>query len=282
MNSFNTFSLLFYIRTDRKNKENEASIYMRITINGQRAEISTKRYIDPDNWDSHSSKAKGYKPKYKELNQYLETLKSSVNIHHSQMVKLGEQITAQSLKNKLLGISENQRTLLEVFKYHNQNLKELEGTYYASATIKRYETTLTHVKAFLKHQYILNDILMNQVKYSFITDFEHYFKVVKKCNHNTSIKYIKNFRKIINLAIKNEWLTKDPFAKYQVRIKDVKRVYLTGEELQNLENRNIFISRLEIVRDIFVFCCYTGLSYVDVSKLRKNKFFIKKGLEIFH
>uniref|UniRef100_UPI0037427170 phage integrase SAM-like domain-containing protein n=1 Tax=Sunxiuqinia indica TaxID=2692584 RepID=UPI0037427170 len=119
---------------------------------------------------------------------------------------MGEEVTAQHLKNKFLGISEDRRMLIEVFEYHNHQLKELEGTSYASATIKRYTTTLDHIKAFLVFKYKLNDIPLNRLKYSFITDLEHYFKVTRKCNHNTTIKYIKNFRKVINLAIKNGWL----------------------------------------------------------------------------
>ncbi|WP_321285815.1 phage integrase SAM-like domain-containing protein [uncultured Sunxiuqinia sp.] len=126
--------------------------------------------------------------------------------------------------------------LIEVFEYHNHQLKELEGINFASATVKRYKTTLDHIKAFLVFKYKINDIPLNRIKYSFITDLEHYFKVNRKCNHNITIKYIKNFRKVINLAIKNEWLAKDPFSKYQAKIVEVRREYLLKAELQNIEN----------------------------------------------
>ncbi|WP_346863816.1 site-specific integrase [uncultured Draconibacterium sp.] len=277
MENFNTYNLAFVLRKSRKNNEGKSPVYMRITVNGQRAEVSIKRNIHTDNWENKACKAKGYKSEVKQLNQYLETLKALMNDYHTEMVKMGEEITAQSLKNKFLGISEDRRMLIEVFEYHNHQLKELEGTNYASATIKRYTTTLDHIKAFLVFKYQLNDIPLNRLKYSFITDLEHYFKVTRKCNHNTTIKYIKNFRKVINLAIKNEWLSKDPFAKFQAKIVEVKREYLLKDELKNIEDLNLAFPRLDIVRDIFVFSCYSGLAYVDVANLTKNN--IRLGID---
>ena len=277
MESFNTYNLAFVLRNGRKNNVGKSPVYMRITVSGQRAEVSIKRYIHPDNWENKANKAKGYKSEVKQLNQYLESLKALMNDYHTEMIKLGEEVTAQSLKNKFLGISEDRRMLLEVFEYHNQQLKELEGTNYASATIKRYKTTLDHIKAFLAFKYSINDIALNRIKYSFITDLEHYFKVTRKCNHNTTIKYIKNFRKVINLAIKNEWLAKDPFAKFQAKIVEVKRDYLLKDELQNIEDLKLSFPRLDMVRDIFVFSCYSGLAYVDVANLTKNN--IRLGID---
>ncbi len=277
MENFNTYNLAFVLRKSRKNNEGKSPVYMRITVNGQRAEVSIKRNIHTDNWENKACKAKGYKSEVKQLNQYLETLKALMNDYHTEMIKMGEEVTAQSLKNKFLGISEDRRMLIEVFEYHNHQLKELEETNYASATIKRYTTTLDHIKAFLVFKYQLNDIPLNRLKYSFITDLEHYFKVTRKCNHNTTIKYIKNFRKVINLAIKNEWLSKDPFAKFQAKIVEVKREYLLKDELQSIEDLNLTFPRLDIVRDIFVFSCYSGLAYVDVANLTKNN--IRLGID---
>ena len=113
----------------------------------------------------------------------------------------------------------------------------------------------------------MDDIILKEIRYSFITDLKHFLKVTRKCNHNSSQKYIRKFRKIINNAIKNNWLDKDPFKSYRVKLKDTKRVFLTREELQALEVVKLPIKRLEQVRDVFIFCCYTGLSYVDVEKL---------------
>ncbi len=120
-------------------------------------------------------------------------------------------------------------------------------------------------------------MFLKELSYSFIADFEQYFKVERKCNHNTTVKYLKNFRKVINLAIKNEWLNRDPFAKYKATFKQVKREFLTKEELNKLESKELKIERLDMVRDIFTFCCYTGLSFVDVDKLTHEN--IRLGID---
>lgn len=275
--NFDTYNLTFVLRKERKNKDGESPIYMRITVDGVRSEVAIKRYIHPSNWESKACKPKGYKDEIKKLNQYLDSIKAYINDCHTEMVKLGEEITAKSLKNKFLGNSVEKRMLIDVFEYHNLQLKELEGISYASSTIKRYNTTLDHIKAFMKYKYKTQDIPINSIKYSFITDLEHYFKITRKCNHNSAMKYIKNFRKVINLAIRNEWLSKDPFAKYQAKIIEVKRDFLSKEELQSIEELEIDFPRLDIVRDIFIFSCYSGLAYIDVSNLTKNN--IQLGID---
>ena len=146
-------------------------------------------------------------------------------------------------------------------------VKSRVGVDFSRSTYTRYQKTSDHVSNFLLHQYKLDDILLKQIQYSFITDLEHYLKTIRKCNHNSTQKYIRNFRKIINNAIKNDWLDKDPFKAYRVKLKDTKRVFLTKEELTALEEKQFAVDRLDQVRDVFVFCCYTGLSYVDVEKL---------------
>lgn len=277
MNSFSTLNVKFLIRKNRSNSKDEAPIYIRISIDAERVEISTGRFINPDNWDSRSSKAIGKKKGNIQINKYLEAIKNSIYDHHTEMVKNGELLSAKRLKSRFLGLNENQKTLLQVFEYHNQQMKALLGSTYAAATIKRYDTTIEHVRNFLKYQYQVQDLLLQHIKYSFISDFEHYFKVVRKCNHNTTIKYLKNVRKVINLAIKNEWLEKDPFVKFQAKIIEVKRDFITKEELQKLEDLKLSFPRLDVVRDIFVFACYSGLAYVDVSNLTKNN--IRLGID---
>jgi hypothetical protein len=165
-----------------------------------------------------------------------------------------------------LGKEQSKKSLLEAFTDHNQMMASRVGIDFSKSTYTRYSTTKDHVKAFLKQQYDLADIQLRQLRYSFITDLEHFLKIIRKCNHNSTLKYPRNFRKIINLSVKNDWLDKDPFKDYRVKLKDTKRVCLTREELTALEEKQFGIDRLDQVRDVFVFCC-TGFSYVDVEKL---------------
>jgi site-specific recombinase XerD len=277
MNAFSTLNISFLIRKNRSNKRGDAPIYMRVSVDQERVEIATGRYINPKNWNSKQNKALPRKKGGIQINQFLDALKNRIYDHHTEMVKNGEHINAKKLKARLLGIDEDRKTLLEVFEYHNKQITELIGITYAPATIQRYNTTLDHIKSFLQHQYNLKDIALHRIKYSFIIDLEHYFKTVRKCNNNTTYKYLKNFKKVINIAIKNEWLNKDPFAKYKSTLVEVKREFLNKEELQKLQDLKLSIPRLDFVRDIFLFSCYSGLTYVDVTNLTMDN--IRRGID---
>jgi site-specific recombinase XerD len=166
---------------------------------------------------------------------------------------------------------------MEVFLHHNEMMKNRVGIDFSQSTFTRYSTTFEHIENFLKHSIGKYDTALQDIKYSLITDLEHYLKTVRKCNHNSTLKYIRNFRKIINLAVRNDWMDRDPFKAYRVKLKDTKRVFVAKEELKALEEKQIAIPRLEQVPDVFVFCCYTGLSYVDVEKLSPKD--IQTGLD---
>ena len=278
MSERQTLSILFYLRKDKGVNKKETPIYMRITVNGQRAELTTHRRIIQSKWNSAGGFAKGTKEEAKSLNNYLDILRNKVYEAQRNLIEDNEQVTALLLRNGVQGKAKKQYSLLKVFEFHNSQMaSEVNNKHYAPATIKRYNTTLKHIKAYIFYKYGTSDLFLSQLNHEFVTGLEHYFKVVKKCNHNTSIKYIKNLRKIINLAYKNDWIRKDPFAGFTVKIKPVKREYLTDEELGKIENLKIAIPRLETVRDIFVFSCYTGFSYTDVESLTSHN--IRKGID---
>ena len=247
---------------------------LRITVNGCRAEISVKRKIDPERWDSSANRVKGNKDDAREINALIDKLMLRLNKIYARLVEEDDVVTADKIKQIFQGKETVRKTLLEAFDHHNQMMKSRVGIDFSPSTYTRYKTTYDHIKNFLLHQYSQSDIFLQQIRYSFITDLEHYLKVVRKCNHNSTLKYIRNFRKIINMGVKNDWMDKDPFKAYQVKLKDTKRVFLTREELQALEVKQIDINRLDQVRDVFVFCCYTGLSYVDVEKLSPKEIVI--------
>jgi hypothetical protein len=193
---------------------------IRITVDGQRAEISIKRKIDPDRWDSNANKMKGNKEDAKEINSLIDILTVKLNRIYNRLVENEEIITARKIKNIFLGKDVNKKTLLEAFVLHNEMMKSRVGIDFAESTFTRYHTTNDHIIQFLRHQYNFNDIQLKNIQFSFITNLEHFLKVVRKCNYNSTQKYIRNFRKIINMAIKNDWLDKDPF---QVIPRKVKR-----------------------------------------------------------
>jgi len=265
-----SLGVLLHIRKDKLNKKGEAPIFLRVTVNGKRAEISTKYFVVPEKWNSEAGQVKGTKPEIKALNRFLLDQKSKAYSIYEKMVEENVRVTSALIKDRFLGKQKKSKSLFVVFEIHNQTVKERIGIDYAETTYTRFETTLTHVKNFVKFQYGKDDFFLKELNYQFIEDLDHYLKTVRKCNHNTSIKYIKNLKKVISLAVKREWLNKDPFVQFCVKLEDTKRVYLSREELDRLEKKEFKMRRLEMIRDFFVFSCYTGYPYSEIEKLEPH------------
>jgi len=265
-----TFSVLFYVKKAKAIANGTAPIYLRITIDGRQTEIAAKRYILPDKWNSQAQKVSGASEEVKSINAYLKTLEQEVYQAQHQMLKDKANITPESLKARLLGKDERQRMLVDIFKDHNRKVETLVGNEFSPSTLKRYETSLKHTIEFLQWKYKIKDIDIRQVDHAFIADFEFYLRSVRKCNNNSAVKYIRNFGKVIRICLANGWLDRNPFANYKTRVKEVDRVFLTEEEIQAMASKEIKIERIAQVRDIFLFCCYTGLAYIDVKQLTPN------------
>ena len=269
-----TFGLLFYLKKSKASASGTLPIYLRITIDGKRTEISTKRTIEIKKWSVEANKAIGRTEDIRELNAYLDSLVSKVYQCQRDLIQDNKEVTTETLKNKFLGIEENQVTLINLFKDHNKQVEKLIGNGYSAGTLERYKTVCKHLQEFMKHRYNVSDFRLNKINHKFITDFEFYLKSERECAHNSTIKYIKNFKKIVRIAIANDWIVKDPFLNYKVQLKEVKREFLSEEEMQTMLEKDLHTHRLELVRDIFIFCCYTGLAYSDVKKLSKDSLVI--------
>ncbi len=269
-----TFGLLFYLKKSKASASGTLPIYLRITIDGKRTEISTKRTIEIKKWSVEANKAIGRTEDIRELNAYLDSLVSKVYQCQRDLIQDNKEVTTETLKNKFLGIEEKQVTLINLFKDHNKQVEKLIGNGYSAGTLERYKTVCKHLQEFMKHTYNVSDFRLNKINHKFITDFEFYLKSERECAHNTTIKYIKNFKKIVRIAIANDWIVKDPFLNYKVQLKEVKREFLSEEEMQTMLDKDLHTHRLELVRDIFIFCCYTGLAYSDVKKLSKDSIVI--------
>jgi len=267
-----TFSVSFYQRLDKTDANNTAPVFMRVTVNGERAEIATNRRFDIKRWSN--GKPIGSSKEAKIFADYLHSLREKIYEIQRNLLDRNEIITASKIKQFYQGKGQSVKSLIEAFEIHNNQMQSLIGKDFKQATLQRYEITLRHVKEFLHYQYKCNDMYLVELKYMFITDFEFFLKTVRKCEHNSTIKYIRNLRKIINIAVRNEWLIKDPFERFSCKLKEVDRGFLTPEELNVLESKQFSIQRVEMVRDMFVFACYTGLAYAEVFKL-SNEHIVK-------
>ncbi len=264
-------SILFYAKRAKTTTDGLVPIYIRVTVDGERIELSTKRYTHPDKWSIEGSCMKGYSGEAKSINSFLDALKAKVYDYQQQLIREDELVNAENMRNKILGIDKRSHMLIGIFQQHNDEIKALIGKDYAAATHVRYETSLKHTEDFLKWKYKVSDLDIRKIDHEFITSYEFYLKSVCNCCQNTTSKYIKNFGKIIRICLANGWIQKNPFINYKSKMVEVERAFLSMEEIETMLNKTFVSDRLNQVKDIFLFSCFTGLAYADVKKLsRKN------------
>ncbi|OJU55288.1 MAG: recombinase [Bacteroidales bacterium 45-6] len=262
-----TFSLLYVIRKHRLLKNGEASIYLRITVNGEVADITTKRSVRPEMWDQRRECSLGKLHRDKELNHYLETIKTRLYQIHREFEIDGKRITAKALRDSFYGKDEDSKTLGDVYREHNKKCRALIGIDYSRSTVEKFDTSLSHLIEYIQYQYGKDDILLSELNGLFVTDFDFYLKTVRKCQNNSSIKHLKNLKKVVRIALANDWIKKDPFFGIQFKHEETHVEFLTQEELERIMNKEFELPRLELVRDIFVFCSFTALAFIDVKNL---------------
>ena len=265
----NTFGVIFYLRKYKTTNDGKAPIYARITVNGSRIDLSVKRSIEPGNWNANKGMARGSREEIVKLNNYLEQYRSGIVESYQGLLLQKKLITAELVKDKFTGEDQAGFTLCKLMEYHNkEQAQELE-----QGTMKNYYTTQKYIKEFIKERFKTSDKYLSELTYKFIFDFEYFLrnrkpeKGQKALENNGVMKHLERFCKMVNLAVRLEWLDRNPFHAHKLKFNKVEREYLTKDELARIEAKNFTIARLQIVQDLFIFSCYTGLAYIDVFNL---------------
>ncbi|MBC6368686.1 recombinase [Algoriphagus sp. AK58] len=266
-----SFRMTFFLKARKKSTEELRHIFLRLTVNGETREISTKLDWSKKRWASKTGMATGTKEDALRLNAFLDSIKIKVMQARLQLMEKGKDVTVDALRNLLLGESEENQHLLQIFKRHNAHMESLVGSEFAPGTLERYKTSFDHTKAYIKWKYGKDDIEIGKLDFEFISDYEYWFKSVRKCSHNTTVKYLANMKKIVLDCVKRGWIPRDPFMNYKLVKKEVYREALTEEELERISKKVFPTERLNQIRDIFIFSCYTGLAYIDVKNLGKQQ-----------
>lgn len=267
-----TFSILFYLKRTAVKKNGLCPVLGRITINGAYSQFSTKVDVFPALWNVSAGKVVGRDKESLQMNATLESIKASLTKIYRDLLEKESFVTPERIKNIFFGIETNQETLLKLFEKHNEDVFNLIGNGKTKATYQKYEITRKHLTNFLKLKYNLSDIPLKEIKHLFLIDFEIYLLTTANCKTNTVSKFMQFFKRIIIIAKNNGWIHKDPFSNYKIKLEKVDRGYLTRQELDKIMGKIFTIQRLEQVRDIFIFSCFTGLAYIDVKNLRKSNF----------
>ncbi len=264
-------SVLFYIRKKGTSDPTMATIYLRITVNGKRAEVSTMRKVPLSKWNAKANKVMGYTIEAKQTNRHLDVIKNRIyEIYQNLLNQDMEIVSAAGIRDEYIGANKNRKLILEMFEEHNFRMERLIGKDYSFRTLQRYKTTKKHLAKYIKASYGLMDYPLKKIDVKYVNGFIYFLKSEQNLSHNSALKYVSYFKKIVRVAYANGWLNKDPFYNFKLRPKTIDKEFLSNDELVKLIQSDFSIPRLEHVRDVFIFSCYTGLAYVDVAKLRED------------
>lgn len=260
------FQVSFFLRRDRM-KEGNAPIYLKISTKKVSTRMSINHYVDPNDWDVRKGCVKYGRPKHDIINDYIDELRLSIMHAQKTLLSDDEDVSPGNIIRVLQGDYNREYTLLEVFRNHNTDMQTRIGHGFSEGSHKNYRLTYRHIEKFLKTQYKVPDISIKRVDHRFLTEFDHFMRVVQGNVPNGSMKNLVRLKKIIRIAMHNDWLTKDPFRNFKITIEQPTRTVLSPQELEQLEKTEITNAKLAKARDIFLFMCYTGLAYVDINNL---------------
>lgn len=264
----NTFKVLFLIRRNQVNKEGKCAIMIRITVDGEYERINSTLTIEPELWDSAASKAIGRSSKIAEFNKRIEDIRHVIKEHYYDILNRHGYVTAEMVKNAYTGVTAKEESLVPLYLQHLEDTKKLVGLSKADPTYKKYERMYRRVVEFMKKKYNITDIPLREIKLSFITDLEFFLRTEYKYSQNTTYKCMKFFKQVINKGIRAGLIFVDPFNGYKISCERVDRGFLSEDELAKMMAKTFGSKRLEQVRDIFIFACFTGLAYIDLANLR--------------
>ena len=266
--------ILFWLYKSRVNSKGTSPVKMRITINTQRIDFSTFIEVPKDKWDQQDQRVRGMDELAIQYNNTLSALRSLAWDCYNQKLRSKQPLTVEIIKAEILGRDKPNYTLLDAIDFQIANLSARVGNDVSINTVKKYKTIKLKVVNFLQNKLRRNDYYLIELSNKFIFDFDTYLRTEGKLSHNAVAKNMQQLRRVITVAIQNEWLPKDPFPNYHITPKETDRGFLSMEEVELISSA-VLVERLDRVRDVFLFCCYTGLAYADVSKL--NKYHLFKG-----
>jgi site-specific recombinase XerD len=270
-------SILFWTWRQKASKDGRAPIYVRITVKGDRDGFSSGKKIHPDFWDEENSLANKACPDQQFINSYITKTKADLEKCYNQLAATHKKITASMVKEAYMPKQVLSKTLMQAFELHNDEFAERVSKKKGSkGTLGRYERLKEKVQAFLKKKYKLSDIALEDIEMALAVNFFHYL-TMENIGDNTAMKYVKTLKQIIDRAIDEGWIKHNSITGFKCTYVDPDRETLEQHEILEMYNKPIQIKRLEEVRDVYVFCCFTGYAYETVYKLEPGNIF--KGLD---
>lgn len=266
-----TFSTIFYLKRQVVKNDGTVPVMGRITVDGTQTQFSCKLTVDPKIWDTKSGRATGRSTVALETNRMLDKMRVKISQHYQEIMDRDNYVTAEKVKNAFLGLEHRYHTLMQVFQQFKEDYKKMyEGGLKSKASYEKYETVYKHLQNFLDQRYNVKDIALKELTIAFIKDFDMYLRTDRHCCNNTVWLYMGPLRTMISIAIDNEWLSRDPFSKYEIEKEETTRIFLNKDEIHLLLDTPMKNTKQELIRDLFLFCTFTGLAYADLHNLSEE------------
>ena len=266
-----TFSIIFYLKRQVVKKDGTVPVMGRITVDGTQAQFSCKVTANPKLWDTKGGRMTGKSMQALEVNRKLDKMRVSINKHYQEILDRDSYVTAEKVKNAFLGLEYRRQTLLKVYAQYNEDYEKLYKAGMRSwGSLRKYRCVYRHLQEFLQSRYHVNDISLKELTPAFITDFEAFLRTDKHLCENSLSVYMLPLRTMVFRAIDNGWLTRDPFHDYKVPKVETTRGFLTKEEIHLLMNAELKRKTMQLIRDLYLFCCFTGLSFADLKNLKEE------------
>ncbi|GAA4915278.1 site-specific integrase [Mucilaginibacter defluvii] len=266
-----SFGILFYLRKQRNEASNLQYIILRVTVDGVAREMSVKRSWPSSRWNPKANRALGSKEDARTLNEFLDVVQANVYAARQKLLETGQMLTAEAVIEIVSGAAQRRRGLMALFKKHNEELEKLIGKGVAKGTWTNFNTSYRHLGTFLNKEYGTDEINIISLNLEFVKKFYNWLRVEKNLKHNSALKNIANMKKIVITCVDNGWLKVDPFVKFDLSREEVQTTFLVKEEIQAIAEKVFVNQRLARVRDVFIFCCFTGLAFADVKQLKKSE-----------
>lgn len=260
----------FFLKKAKLLKNGEASVAMRITVDGQRVENNIRKSIIPNLWDQSKERAKGTSAAATDLNRFIEDARIRIHQIVTELQQTGAEINPLIVQQRFYGVGQvrkQERTILQVIQEHNDEAHKLIGKDFVEITWRRYETMKRYLGELIKQKYDVDDLPLSDFTGEVIRAYEVYLKTEKDLCQNTLIRYMKALKKITNRCLANDWIQKDPFVGIKFREEPTEPEFLTLEEVDRIYNCNPGSKRLEVIKDMFLMSAFTGLAFTDVSQL---------------
>ena len=262
-----TFKVLFYLKR-RSEKNGKAPVMGRITVNGTVSQFSCKLSVSPKLWDTEGNKAAGKSVEARRINEKLENIKTNIGKQYQRISDRDSYVTAEKVKNAWLGLGDEHRLLLQTFdEYLQEFAGKRVGKDRSAGTLREYRTRRDRLASFLQYEYGLSDIPFRELTHDFAEKFIVYLSTVRGLRSNTIFHTLKKLHAMVYMALDKGWIAVHPFPDVWVVPQSRERHFLDDDEIRKIMDVHLPNYKTAIVRDIFVFCTFTGLAYADVRKL---------------